>query len=218
MNTQTTVTYLFDPLCGWCYGASPMIRKLAQQSSLTLELAPTGLFAGINRREMNADFAQYAWENDLRIGKMTGQPFSEQYRSDVLGVPNGWLDSEIATLALTAVSLTEPAKQLDALTRLQQARYVDGLDITAVSVVTMLMHEIGLNQAANNLTENAAELQFANETRKQNAQRLSQTLGANGVPAIVVTKEGQRRLLRGDALFGNFDSLLHAIDIDAKER
>ena len=24
----STLTYLFDPLCGWCYGASPAIQKL----------------------------------------------------------------------------------------------------------------------------------------------------------------------------------------------
>ena len=55
---NTTVTYLFDPLCGWCYGASPMIQKLAQQADLKLELAPTGLFAGTNGRVMDAEFAQ----------------------------------------------------------------------------------------------------------------------------------------------------------------
>ena len=128
---KTTVTYLFDPLCGWCYGASPMIQKLSQQSSLRLELAPTGLFAGANGRALNAEFAQYAWSNDLRIGKMTGQVFSEQYRSDVLGKSGSRLDSATATLALTAVSLTDPAREIETLKLIQEARYVHGLDITS---------------------------------------------------------------------------------------
>ena len=25
--TTKTLTYLFDPLCGWCYGASPAIQQ-----------------------------------------------------------------------------------------------------------------------------------------------------------------------------------------------
>ena len=43
------VTYLFDPLCGWCYGAGPALERLAQLDDVTLELMPTGLFAGEGR-------------------------------------------------------------------------------------------------------------------------------------------------------------------------
>ncbi len=45
----TIATYLFDALCGWCYGAAPVIQGLAQHGAVTLELAPTGLFAGAGR-------------------------------------------------------------------------------------------------------------------------------------------------------------------------
>jgi protein-disulfide isomerase-like protein with CxxC motif len=34
---RTTVTYLFDPLCGWCYGASPVIQQLGQQANIQKE-------------------------------------------------------------------------------------------------------------------------------------------------------------------------------------
>ena len=56
---RTTVTYLFDPLCGWCYGTSPSIQRLALQANIGLELVPTGLFAG-GGRVMDAAFADYA--------------------------------------------------------------------------------------------------------------------------------------------------------------
>lgn len=39
-----TITYLFDPLCGWCYGATAAVSDLASASEITLELLPTGLF------------------------------------------------------------------------------------------------------------------------------------------------------------------------------
>ncbi len=207
---NTTVTYLFDPLCGWCYGASPMIQKLAQQSSLTLELAPTGLFAGVNGRIMDAEFAQYAWSNDLRIGKMTGQPFTEQYRTQVLGQAGSQLDSELATLALTAVSLTEPQREIETLKLLQEARYVHGLDITSPSVVEQLLRDMDLTAAADKLASGSTELSLSNDARLQRAQRLMQTFGASGVPALIVTKGDNRRLLRGDALFGSFDDLMRS--------
>lgn len=208
MSIKTTVTYLFDPLCGWCYGASPMIQKLAQQSSLTLELAPTGLFAGVNGRVMDAEFANYAWSNDLRIGKMTGQQFSEQYRSQVLGQSGGMLDSEAATLALTAVSLTEPQREFETLRQFQEARYVNGQDITSLIIVETLLRDVGLSVAADQLASGSAELSQRYDARIQNARRLMQTFGATGVPALIVTKGDSRRLLRGDVLFGSFENLM----------
>jgi putative protein-disulfide isomerase len=211
---NTTVTYLFDPLCGWCYGASPMIQKLeklTQQSSFALELAPTGLFAGVNSRVMDATFAQYAWSNDLRIGKMTGQLFTEAYRTQVLGQTGSLLNSELATLALTAVSLTEPQREFETLKLFQEARYIHGLDITSPSVVEKLLRDKGLAAAADKLASGATELSLSNDARLQRAQRLMQTFGATGVPALIVTKGDSRRLLRGDALFGSFDSLMDSI-------
>lgn len=207
---RTTVTYLFDPLCGWCYGASPAIQKLGQHGGLTLELAPTGLFAG-GGRTMDAAFADYAWSNDLRIAKLTGQRFTEAYRQNVLGRHGSRFDSATATLALTAVSLSEPQRELETLKSLQEARYVQGLDTCDVSVVDQLLRDQGLGTTADRLADGDAELLAANAARIQKAQGLMQTFGAQGVPTLVVTDDNGSRLLRGTALYGSFDSLLSQI-------
>jgi putative protein-disulfide isomerase len=204
---RTTVTYLFDPLCGWCYGASPAVQKLGQQSAIHLALAPTGLFAG-GGRTMDAAFADYAWSNDLRIAKLTGQRFTEAYRENVLGRHGSRLDSAAATLALTAVSLSEPSRELETLKALQEARYVQGLDTCDVSVVAKLLRDQGLAVAADRLAANDAELLAANAARVRQAQGQMQTFGAQGVPALVVSDERGSRLLSGNALYGSLDSLL----------
>lgn len=207
---RTTVTYLFDPLCGWCYGASSAIQKLGQHGGLTLELAPSGLFAG-GGRTMDAAFADYAWSNDLRIAKLTGQRFTEAYRHNVLGRHGSHFDSATATLALTAVSLSEPQRELETLKGLQEARYVLGLDTCDVSVVGNLLRDWGLEVAAARLAASDAELLAANAARIQKARGLMQTFGAQGVPALVVSDDKGSRLLSGNAMYGNFDSLLSHI-------
>ncbi|WP_304731156.1 DsbA family protein [Rhodoferax sp.] len=204
---RTTVTYLFDPLCGWCYGASPAIQKLGQQSAIHLALAPTGLFAG-GGRTMDAAFADYAWSNDVRIAKLTGQRFTEAYRQNVLGRLGSRFDSASATLALTAVSLSEPLRELETLKALQEARYVQGLDTCDVSVVEKLLRDQGLAVAADRLAASDAELLAANAARIRQAQGQMQTFGAQGVPALVVSDDKGSRLLSGNALYGNLDSLL----------
>lgn len=207
---RTTVTYLFDPLCGWCYGASPVIQQLGQQEDIQLELAPTGLFAGAGR-SMDAAFADYAWSNDVRIAKLTGQRFTEAYRSQVLGRHGSRFDSMPATLALTAVSLSAPQRELDTLKLLQEARYVQGLDICDEAVVLTLLRALDLSAAANRLAAKDAELEAANTARIRKAQGWMQTLGVQGVPALVVIAGQDSRLLSGSVLYGGLDELLNQI-------
>lgn len=71
---NVTVTYLFDPLCGWCYAAASALKFLQAQEGVEVVLAPSGLFAGAGARPMDAQFAAYAWSNDQRIQQLTGQP------------------------------------------------------------------------------------------------------------------------------------------------
>jgi putative protein-disulfide isomerase len=207
---STPVTYLFDPLCGWCYGASPAIQRLGQEASITLELAATGLFSG-GGRVMSADFADFAWSNDVRIGKLTGQTFSTAYRSQVLGQHGSAFDSSAASAALTAVALTAPAEELNTLKALQEARYVEGLDICTPQGVEALLRSQGLAAAADLLARQDADLSLQHDARVKKARRLMQAHGAQGVPAMVVHGASGARLVRGDALYNGHDALMAAI-------
>lgn len=97
-----TLHDLLDPLCGWCYGASPGLNALAGIPGLQLQLLPSGLFSNDGARAMDEAFATYAGRNDQRIERLTGQHFSERYRSTVLGGHQHMFDSGPATMALTA--------------------------------------------------------------------------------------------------------------------
>ncbi|MCH5052383.1 hypothetical protein [Pectobacterium aquaticum] len=55
-----TLIYLFDPLCGWCYGATATISKLHENPDVNVELLPTGLFADERAKLMTDEFAAYA--------------------------------------------------------------------------------------------------------------------------------------------------------------
>ncbi|WP_201722682.1 hypothetical protein [Caulobacter sp. BP25] len=66
--------YLFDPLCGWCYGASAGINVLACRPDVTVDLLPTGLFAGGGARGLDAGMTSHIWAADQRIAQMTGLP------------------------------------------------------------------------------------------------------------------------------------------------
>lgn len=207
--TTTTVTYLFDPLCGWCYAAAPAVQYLQGQGGVQVALAPTGLFAGAGARPMDAQFGAYAWANDQRIQQLTGQPFTQAYRDRILGAANGQFDSGPATLALTAVAQTAPDRELDALHALQHARYVDGRDNASAEVIAEVLRALGLADAAALTLAPDAALRSRVAERVAQAQAMMRAVGARGVPQLVVAGPGGAlRLLGGDALLGPREDLL----------
>lgn len=205
----TTVTYLLDPLCGWCYAAAPALQYLQGVDGVHVSLAPSGLFAGAGARPMDAQFSTYAWSNDQRIQQLTGQPFTQAYRDRILGAPAGRFDSGPATLAMTAVAQAAPERELDALHALQHARYVEGRDTAEPEVLADVLRALGLADAAALTLAPDAALRSQVDERVARAQALLRAVGARGVPQLVVAGQGGAlRLIGGDALLGPREDLL----------
>lgn len=208
MNDRTCITYLFDPLCGWCYGASPVIEKLFALPDYSVELAPTGLFAGKGARAMDANFAAFAWANDQRIHSATGQPFSDAYRQKVLNGSKQAFDSGPATLALTAAAITAPARELEALGAIQKLRYVAGGNNTDLEALSRLFHELNLHDAADLLTAPDDALIATTQRRMEAGRDHMRQFNATGVPTLIVSSGQKRRLVRAEALFESIEAVL----------
>ncbi|MDZ5699938.1 DsbA family protein [Chelativorans sp. M5D2P16] len=208
MSETIQLTYLFDPLCGWCYGASPAIGKLMQQEDIEVTAIPSGLFAGAGAFPMNAGFAAHAWEADQRIAKLTGQVFSEVYRKNVLESRTGLIDSGPATLALTAVRLTAPEREFEALKAIQRARYVEGRDNGDPAVIASILAELGLDEAAERFASPDEELLSANSARIDAGQVEMRRFGARGVPTLIAGQGHDARVVNSSALYGSADDLI----------
>ena len=204
---MVSISYLFDPLCGWCYGAAPALRRISAMPGVTLALAPSGLFSGAGSRPLDAGFAAYAWSCDQRIAQLTGQRFTERYRTRVLADTGARVDSGPATLALTAVHLSAPEHELAALHAIQEARYVDGRTITDPTVLADVLRGLDLDAAATRLLNPDDALLAANRSRMERTQNDMQALGAQGVPHLIVDDTSGRRLVRGNVLIGDLEGL-----------
>jgi len=200
---NATLAYVFDPLCGWCYGASAAVQALADSDAVTLKLLPSGLFQDEGARKMDDAFAAYAWSNDQRIERLTGQAFTPLYRELVLADRNQRFDSGPATLALTAVWLTQPEQEVNALKAIQHARYVEGLDITRPDTLSSILRSLGLTDAAQRFDTPDAALHAAMAGRLAEAQDLMNRLGARGVPTFVRDVDGRQTLLPAGAVYAN---------------
>jgi putative protein-disulfide isomerase len=195
--------FLYDPMCGWCYGAAAAVGALALDERFRVEPLPTGLYAGDPSRRIDARFADHIQRADARIERLSGQPFSEAYRRNVLG--NGGLpfDSGPATAALTAVSRTDPTAELQALHAVQRERYVHGHDITDPEVLAHAL-AASVGGAADAWRERLAdpELEGAAETRVLRARALIDAAGVRGVPALLcLLPEGGVRAFPSEMMF-----------------
>lgn len=200
--------FLFDPLCGWCYGAAPALAALRGPG---LELLPTGLFAGPGARRMDAAFTAHAWSHDQRIAQQTGQAFTDAYRRTSLAIGAAF-DSGAANAALTAVHLAAPEREAEALHAIQQARFIDGRDITAPHILAGLLTELGLPEAARRLATDDPELAAATLARTRRGAAWMRRLGAQGVPSLALLEGENARLLPSRLLFGPPTDLLATLE------
>ncbi|MEP6898028.1 MAG: DsbA family protein [Rhodanobacter sp.] len=205
------IHYLYDPLCGWCYGATPAVSVLLETPGVRIELLPTGLFSGMGARAMNNEFAAYAWSIDQRIEQLTAQPFSEAYRQKVLGDRHHHFNSGPATLALTAVALRAPSREFEALKAIQHARYVDGDDVTSRPKLVDLLNRLNLQTSATLLERADPELLDAARARTGRAQALMRELGARGVPTFIAESGTGRKLLDTRAVYARPHALVSQI-------
>ncbi|MCG7657553.1 DsbA family protein [Wielerella bovis] len=176
--------YLFDPLCGWCYAASRGIQALAQTHQV--DVFATGLFANTGRI-LDESFAHHAWTNDTRIAQITGLPFTETYRQNIL-LKNGEFNSFNLTMTCFLLNENAPSDEwLPTFAQLQKARYVDGLDTSRLDVVQMCLRDLGETDLAKKL-ENAELSDKTNAWIKQ-GQVLANQFGVRGVPSLIAETE-----------------------------
>ncbi|KZK85056.1 DSBA-like thioredoxin domain protein [Pseudovibrio sp. Ad13] len=202
--------YIYDPLCGWCYGAAPRLADL--EKDYEVEMLPAGLFSGAGARPLDHSFASYAWASDQKIARLTGQTFSRAYQSQILNGERQTLDSTFATLAMTACSIVEPARGPEALKLIQDARYVEGKDITDLSILLDLLSGAGFVDAATLLQDHMTSVEAETSQRVAYGQVVLNQMGARGVPTLVADMFGERVLLPTDLLYGSYEQLTEALN------
>ena len=144
---MTTLHYIYDPLCGWCYGAAPLVQAARNVPGLTITCHGGGMLAGPNRRAVTPQWRDYVMPHDHRIAELTGQPFGEPYFEGLLRDTTAVMDSEPPITAVLAAQALG-GRGLDMIHRVQRAHYEEGRRIADAAVLRELAAEIGLSPEA----------------------------------------------------------------------
>jgi putative protein-disulfide isomerase len=179
MTASIEFDFLFDPLCGWCYGAAPTLAKIRAAFPVAFQLYPMGLFYKDGIRPMDAGIANYIRQADQRLSQMTGQPLGKIYMEKLVVAGAPALNSGPAIHAILAAEAAAPGQGFDLQEALQKARFIAGRDITDAAEIAKIAAEHGI-ALEREIGAAAVDRRIA-ETR----QRLAH-YGMNGVPGLVL--------------------------------
>lgn len=176
--------YIFDPLCGWCYGAAPLVDAARAVPGLTVKLHGGGMMTGNNRRQITPAWRGYVLPHDRRIEQLSGQPFGDAYLNGLLNDTTAMMDSEPPITAILAAEALA-GQGLDMLHHVQRAHYVQGLRIAELSVLVELAQQLGMDGAA----FGAAYAQQSGAATQQHiaaSRALLAQVGGQGFPTFVL--------------------------------
>ncbi|MEI2565020.1 DsbA family protein [Vibrio metoecus] len=190
------VHYIFDPMCGWCFGATSLMEALAQHPTAELVLHPGGM---MNNAQIRADFRAHILQADQRIQRETGAQFGEAYLERVRSSQPLVLDSYLTAQAIMATRLAGK-QDFDMLKAIQRAHYQQGLDVTQAEVLQQLAQALEIAPEA---WQNAM-LQAATQVQQEVAQtqRLMQQLGLGGFPSLAIEKNNEWYTLSPSHYYG----------------
>jgi putative protein-disulfide isomerase len=197
--------YIFDPLCGWCYGASRLVQALARKlpAQVPLRLWPGALFPEPVRLE--AGMRAHIVQADRRIAQLTGVEFGQAYLDRVGKPANAITLWSVPVIA--AIAAAPPERQLDMLHALQRAHYVEGRDLADGATLAAVARETGLDGAAFDARmRDPAHAQATSEWIGRARALMSRT-GAGGFPAFVAEKDAKMMMVDHQAGYADPEAL-----------
>lgn len=189
--SAATLHYIYDPLCGWCYGAKPLVQ--AAQAVLPVIAHGGGMMTGANRQPVSPQLRDYVMPHDRRIAEYSGQPFGEAYFEGLLRDHTAVFDSAPPIAAVLAAEALA-GRGLELLGRLQTAHYQEGRRIADHDVLLELAVALGLPAEPFSVAFEHA-LAHELEGHIKASRQLLARVGGQGFPTLVLERDGQRQVL-----------------------
>jgi putative protein-disulfide isomerase len=197
--------YFADPMCSWCYGFAPTVRKLRARYAdvLPIRLIMGGLRPGTTEPmpEKALRGLVHHWEE---IAALSGQRFDAGWAER-----QGFVyDTDPAARAVVLARRTSDEAALDFLEAAHSAFYAEGRDITKDETLADIAAAQGFDRGAflGQLTEEALK----SETWRDYA--ISQRAGATGFPTLVVGPNADGTYALVTRGYNATDSVIQSVD------
>lgn len=169
--------YVGDPMCSWCWGFSPALEELESRYNIPLRVVMGGLRTGSQAEPMHATAREQLADYWQGVAQRTGQPFTNASLER-----DGWrYDTEPSCRAVVAMRELAPHQTLRWVARLHRAFYVEGGDITDMSVFPGLVD--GFDVDPDHFAQVLADDATLERTQQDFAE--AQSYGVAGFPTVL---------------------------------
>jgi putative protein-disulfide isomerase len=179
------IIYCYDAYCGWCYGFSPVIKKIAAvyKGAIEFEVLSGGMMIGEGKMpiEKIGPYIQSAYK---RVEELTGIKFGEDFLWHTANPDKSdWImNSEKPAVALCIFKEIYPEQQLAFASDLQYALNYEGRDLDDDEAYRHLLEKYAINAE-----DFYAKLK--NETYKEKAYyefSLCKQLSVDSYPQVLI--------------------------------
>lgn len=178
-----SLIYVYDALCGWCYGFSAVMQRFYHENHTTLDFTVLsgGMVTGERVRPI-AESMTYISEAYKVVEERTGVQFGQAYLDNILKPGTYLSNSEKPGLAMTLFKTAQTGREVEFAGDIQNALYRDGLDLNDDAHYGPLVERYGLNpdEFMNHLGDEAIREQTLAEFA------LVAQFGINGFPSVIV--------------------------------
>ncbi len=179
--------YVYDALCGWCYGFSDTLRAFVDQRPGTfVHVVSGGMILG-ERRGPIGEVAGYIKQAYKDVETRTGIRFGESFINGPLEDGSMYMSSEVPAALLAFAREEAPARQLEAANTLLRGIYYHGFGPSSDDLSLHLGKTF-------NIPEHIALMAKQSAAYKKQAEEdfvLVQRLGVKGFPALFVQHNAQ---------------------------
>lgn len=206
---RPVIYYIYDALCGWCYGFSPVIKAFhdAYKDEFEFRIISGGMITG-RREGPIGEVAGYIKDAYQQVEETTGVKFGEDFLNKILEPGEAYFSSLPSALAMATFRLYQPDNTVAFAARMQEAIYSEGLPPAEAKTYGHCAEDFGMNaDDFMRLMVDKKKLELVQEEFK-----LVQKWGVQGFPAVVYQKDEQGYLLnRGYVPFKQLEESLKNI-------
>jgi len=144
-QTKPSFIYIYDALCGWCYGFSPIMKNLylKHKEEFDFQVISGGMILGdrVGPISQMAPFIKGAYKN---VEETTGVKFGDKFINEVLEEGTMLLSSEKPSIALSVFKSYLPNQAVIFAHDIQKALNFYGLDLNENETYKSLIKPYGL--------------------------------------------------------------------------
>lgn len=207
MEHKPKFIYVMDPLCGWCYGFSPVIERIYEMYNhlMDFQLVVGGLMEG-SRVGPLQEVAPYIEGAYPTVEAKCGVQFGELYFENIIH-GNDILNSHPMNLILKSAQWLKPHRVFAAAKELQAAHFVSGIPCTHLNELCYAIERSGY--AAESLI-GGAHSQKAEEMLQADYQWVKSN-GIQGFPCCIIETPSSMQMLSQGYL--SFEELKQKIEL-----